>query len=142
MQWALASEAGVRVEAAYTTKGVKIADADVVVALDYIEIPVLARVTFPGTVAPVLFTGPAVGIKVMSEYRSSVGNTKYGDLVRPLDFGWTAGAGIAIDVGRELLIEARYTRGLRTVFNFGDPNDSDSDDRNQTISLGAGLALF
>jgi hypothetical protein len=143
LDWAPTAAAGLRVEAAYTGKGVKTAASDLSVALDYIEIPLLARVVFPGSTAPVLFTGPAFGIKVVAERRSSAGSSDYGDLVRPLDFGWVAGVGVAIDLGdRELLIEARYTRGLRAVFDFGDPGDSDSDDKNQAISIGAGVTLF
>lgn len=140
---ALTDMLGARLEGAYVTKGVESADSDVTVALDYIEVPLLARVSFPGAVAPTVFTGPALGIKVKGELRTPEGDSDYGDLVKPVDFGWAVGAGVAPSVaGRDLLVEVRYTRGLRSVYDFGDPDDSDSDDKNQVISVGLGLTLF
>jgi hypothetical protein len=137
------SSLGARVEAAYAMKGVKSADSDVTVALDYIEIPALATLTLPGSIGPMLFAGPAIGIKVTSELRTPAGDTDYGDLVRPVDFGVAVGAGLSVGLGsRDVLVEVRYTRGLRSVFDFGDPSDSDSDDKNEVISAGVAVSLF
>lgn len=140
---AVTSSIGARVEAAYAMKGVKSANFDLTVALDYIEIPALARVTLPGSIGPVLFAGPALGIKVTSERRTPSGDNDYGDLVRPIDYGLAAGAGLSFGLGsQDVLVDVRYTRGLRSVFDFGDPSDSDSDDKNEVISVGVGLTLF
>lgn len=134
---------GARLEGVYVMKGVKSVDSDVTVALDYVEIPLLARISLPGSVAPTLVTGPAFGVKVGAQLQGPFDSFDYGDGVRAFDFGWTIGGGIATAVAdRDLLVDVRYTRGLRPVFDFGDPTDLDADDENQAISVGFGLALF
>ncbi len=52
------------------------------------------------------------------------------------------GGGFEIGDSRRFAVEARYTHGLRSVFDFGDPADSDSDDKNQMLSLGVEVRLF
>ena len=90
-----------------------------------------------------LVTGPAVGIKISSKLTSDSESVDYGDLVHSLDVGWVAGLGFETSVGgTSVSFDARYTMGLRSVFDFGDPSDTDSDDKNQVISAGVGIGLF
>lgn len=136
---------GLRAEAAYTMKGVKNADStsDVTVKLDYIEVPIMAKLSLGGSPGFVLLTGPAAGIKVSSKLTSDSGSTDYGDLVHPIDFGWVAGLGFDASLGGNAVsFDVRYTLGLRSVFDFGDPEDTDSDDKNQVISAGVAIVLF
>jgi hypothetical protein len=136
---ALTRVLALRLEAAYAMKGLR-QENSTVVALDYVEVPVLAMLALSDRgIAPFVFTGPALGIKV----HATVGNLDYGDLVHRYDIGWVFGGGIRTSLAqRRVLIDVRYTRGLRPVFDFGDPEDSDSDDKNQSISLGLGVILF
>ena len=132
------------IEAAYAMKGVKSGDSDLTVALDYVELPVLAKFALTErVVAPVLFTGPAPGIKVVAERRSGSGEATYGDLVHQWDLGWVFGGGIETSLGgRRALLDLRYARGLKAVFDFRGPEDSDSDDKHQVVSIGVRVVLF
>jgi hypothetical protein len=142
----LSSSFAVRVEMAYVMKGVKPSDLgrDVTLALDYLELPVLAKVSIPAERAtPVLLAGLAPAIKLGAEARVHDGpHSSYGDLVHSFDFGWVVGAGIDVPAGsRFIQLDVRYTRGLRAVFDFDDPQDTDSDDKNEVISAGIGITL-
>lgn len=133
-----------RAEAVYAMKGVKNAGAaPVTVKLNYIEIPVMAKVSLGRSPGLVLLTGPALGIKVSSRLVTTSGSMDYGDLVHRFDFGWVAGVGFETSLGgRGVSFDVRYTLGLRPVFDFGDPNDSDSDDKNKVLSGGVAVELF
>lgn len=139
----LSSSWGGRVEAAYAMKGVEAGGGAVTVALDYIEVPVLAEYWIgTGGTVPVIFTGPAVGFKVVSKLQGDGGSLDYGDSVPDVDFGWVLGGGLETSFGDlPVLLDARYTRGFRSVFDFG-PDDSDSDDKNSVISVGVAVTLF
>lgn len=136
---------GIRAEAVYAMKGVKNADSssNVVVKLDYLEIPVMAKVAVGGGPGLFLLAGPYVGIKLSSKLTSDSGSIDYGDSVRPLDFGLAGGLGFDASMGgRSVTFDVRYTWGGRAVYDFGDPSDSDSDDKNQVVSAGVGIGIF
>ena len=130
---------GARLEAMFVQKGA--ADDDVTLALDYVEFPLLVQLTLGGgAVAPVLFAGPALGLKVGAAVKDDEESFDYGELVHGTDLGLTVGGGLAL--GRAVTVDARYTRGMRPVFDFDDPEDSDSDDANQSLSVGVAVTLF
>ena len=135
---------GIRAEAVYSMKGVKSADSssDVTVKLDYIEVPIMVKVAVGSSPGLFIVTGPAVGIKISSKLTSDSESIDYGEQVHPLDVGWVAGLGVETSLGgTSVFLDARYTMGLRSVFDFGDPSDSDSDDKNQVFSAGVGIGL-
>lgn len=140
---AVGDQVGVRGEAVYVMKGVKSADGDATVAFDYVEVPVLVMVGLGTSPGPFVFTGPAVGFKLSAKLKTDSGSVDYEDLVRPIDFGWVAGIGFDASMGgTPVTFDVRYTMGLRSVFDFGDPDDSDADDKNQVFSAGVGVGLF
>ena len=137
MDYALTSAMDLRIEALYTQKGV--ATGSTTVALDYVEVPVLAKVGFVSEgLTPVLYSGFSAGLKVSAK----AGDFDYGDLVHRTEVSWVLGGGLEFAAGeRAILLDVRYTRGLTAVFDFGDPSDSDSDDKNQGISVTIGIGL-
>lgn len=109
-------------------------------AVDYLEIPVLARVLFPteGAPAPFITGGPSVAFKVAEEIRGGPGEDP-----DPRNGLVTTDVGVAIGVGLELgrgrgrwSIEARYTAGVSNA--LADPVGYNV--RNGAFLLLAGLA--
>ncbi len=93
--------------------------------LAYIEVPLLARVTFPiGRVRPVLFGGPATGFQIGCDLqvilatetvRSSCGEAGVA-IFRTWDYGLVAGGGVEFGWAQSALsLEARYTAGVRSI---------------------------
>ncbi len=91
---------------------------DQLYALDYLELPVLARFSLGhGHVRPVLVAGPYLGWKVLEKARlhGSDNNSYAGkpNDFAPLEAGATAGVGLEFGPPeRCATLEARYTRGL------------------------------
>lgn len=94
---------------------------EVVFAVDYLELPVLARTRMgSGPVRPVLMAGPVVGWKVLEKFRliglddSEIEAPNHAG--RALDFGATAG--FALEFGPYpacVVLEGRYTRSLTNI---------------------------
>ena len=141
MDYPLTSALDLRVEALYTMKGVT--NGSTTVALDYVEVPVLAKVAFGGeSVTPFLYSGPSAGLKISAKRKDPSGDLDYGDSIHGVEASWVFGGGLEFAAGgRAIQLDVRYTRGLTTVFDFGDPSDSDSDDKNQGISVAIGIGL-
>jgi hypothetical protein len=132
------SRIAIRLEGAYAMKGVKekgFDGKDYTVALDYIEAPILLSVRPSSRQSLVLRAGLAPARKVGAQIKGNGESLKYGDTVHTFDLGLVVGVGIGP-------VDVRYTRGLKPVFNFNDPDDTDSDDKNQSISVGVSFALF
>jgi opacity protein-like surface antigen len=123
---------GLSAEARSTQKGVKIkAKTDgsnnyIAFKMDYIDVPVLLSVTpFHGPVAPYFLAGPQLSIKTSADVGGKLGGTTvpdidWGSVLLPkpaaMDFGFAAGAGVAITVGPgKALIEYRFGMGFITV---------------------------
>jgi len=83
----------------------------------------------------VLHAGVAPARKVGAQLKGGGVSFKYGDQVHSFDLGLVVGLGVGP-------VDIRYTRGTKPVFNFNDPDDTDSDDKNQTISVGFSWSLF
>jgi len=119
--------------------GTQVGTAKGTFALDYLEIPVLARVALPihGPVRPSLLVGPAFAFKLKSRYSLAPALMSSGDLdfVTSTDVGLVMGAGVGLHRGtRGVLLDARYTLGLTNVWGtLGSLNA-----RNRTFALMAG----
>ena len=105
-------------------------------ALDYVEIPVLARVAIPVTrlADAGVYAGPSFGIPVNGEFRSDI------EAVPDIDYGDDLSTDVGVAVGVDFYsgpvgIDLRYTTGLKDVF---DGVRGLTDVRNQafTVSLG------
>ena len=116
-----------QIEALFSPKGASEPlegfDGTITLQLDYLEIPVLLRVTGP-TIASNrlhLFAGPSAGVRLNAKRQTKfVGDSlssgvveDVGDFVKRYDLGVVAGAGL--DIGRRLMIDGRYTWGLTNV---------------------------
>jgi len=127
----------VQVEAFYTQKGTEIDvdGAESSVWLDYVEVPVLARVPVGGRAY--LVGGAAFGARVRARSRTAFGSTieeiDIADDVARHDVGVVGGGGL--ELGR-LLVDVRYTLGLVDV-------DADRRDsvriRNRALAITAGV---
>ncbi len=111
--------------------------------LNYIEIPVLARIFFnrEGTVRPNVFLGPSFGF--LTGVKGKVGSgdyetlDNYKDSYNTFDLGIAAGLGLNIKVGEEMyfIVDARYTYGLTDI------SKGDGDVNNQAVAVSAGLSF-
>jgi hypothetical protein len=146
---------GFTMKVLFNQKGAQDEDGDVKEQLNYIEIPVLARVFFnrEGTVRPNVFFGPSFGFltgakwKVGDEDYENVEDLEgidlfedvdsYKDVYNTFDFGLGAGLGLNIRVGNEMyfIIDARYTYGFTDVYKEGDNVN------NQNVAVTAGLSF-
>jgi hypothetical protein len=95
------------------------------IELAYIELPILARISFPtGQIRPVLFGGPSLALRIGCDLqlllpdqplRATCGRDNFND-VRQADYGLVAGGGVEIRwFQAALALEARYTAGLRSI---------------------------
>lgn len=127
----------VQPEAIYTVKGTSL-DIDGVTSdyiVDYVEVPVLARLRLPRNAYAV--AGPSMAFRLRARNRIPFGgSTEEFDLeddVESFDLGIVGGVGL--DAGRWVL-DARYTHGLSDI-------DADTSDtvraRHRVVSLSAGI---
>ena len=125
--------------------------------LDYVEVPVLARLGFPlpfgdGRFRGYAEGGPAFAWRVNCSISASEGDASLNDECAFLDFegpdavidsadrGMVLGGGMMMEVpavGGEVSLDLRLIRGLRRLAG----GDSDLDARNQSISLMLGFML-
>ncbi|MBL7108046.1 MAG: PorT family protein [Candidatus Cloacimonetes bacterium] len=113
-------------------------DGTLIFKYNYIQVPILAKVNIPveGSVAPNIFLGPAIGIKVSSKiWWEEEGEEEEEDAedVKSTDFGLVFGAGVEFG---KITVDARYNLGLSTIADEGD-----ADDKNSVISLMVGYSF-
>jgi hypothetical protein len=139
----------------FNQKGAKSEDGDVKERLNYIEVPVLARVFFnrEGTVRPNVFFGPSFGFLTGAKWKigdedyenvediasSPFGDVdSYKDVYNTFDFGVSLGLGLSIRVANEMyfIIDTRYTYGLSEVYK-----NADGSSNNQNAIVTAGLSF-
>ncbi len=140
----------------FNQKGSKWEDGDVKERLNYIEIPVLARVFFnrEGTIRPNVFFGPSFGfltgaqvklgdndyenIEDINDYPLFDGAESYKDVYNTFDFGVSLGLGLSIRVANEMyfIIDTRYTYGLSEIYK-----NADGSSNNQNATVTAGLSF-
>ena len=125
---------GLQTELLYTMKGATtqmdltdqsgnlVGTATTTYQIDYLEIPVLLRVTVGGAgpVQPSLLLGPSLGVKLRSRLAyDGPGPDMSGDLnqVKDTDFGLVGGVGLEFGhTPARMLLDARYTLGLMNVY--------------------------
>lgn len=107
--------------------------------LNYIEIPVLAKLNIPmdGMMKPAVFLGPAFGINMSAtyDYESDYGDDD-GDIddIKSTDFGLVLGAGASFG---KISVDARYNMGLTNIYDL----DGDPEAKNSVISLLFGYGI-
>lgn len=134
----LGSSFSIQPEFLYSQKGAKFKDgsAEATVEIDYLDIPVLARITAGGTSGLVLFAGPSFGYKLRAHSKITLaGDTEDQDItndVESFDWGIIAGGGIQ---STKYLLDARYQWG-RTNINKDEFDASEVKNRVFSIVLG------
>lgn len=125
--WPLSGPTAIQVEALFSQKGAKFSeeseDLAATLELDYLDIPVMLRVQGPaiGSNRLHFFGGPSVSYRSAARSKlayegfdfdeGSIDNIE--NEIERFDFGVVAGAGL--DIGRRIVVDARYSWGLRTV---------------------------
>jgi hypothetical protein len=143
VDFTLANNFGLEIDGLYSQQGAKSTfdSGEATLKLDYVQIPVLARINFPthSPVRPFITVGPSVGFRVKCE-ASSGGNTVscenlVGQNAKSVDVSGVVGAGLGFKMGKqELSIGARYNMGFTKVFDG-------SNAKNKVISVLAGLSF-
>lgn len=117
-------------------KGYKIEDADIygdiTSTLNYVELPVLARVNFGGSVKLFAFAGPSVGYLISGTYEDDFGEKDPTDYLDDLEYSGHIGVGVGLGT---LEVDLRYIAGLSDIADS--PNLSDV----KNSSFGVGLTL-
>ena len=133
----LGSWLDLQAEGLYVMKGARLTFSGIesTFALDYLEVPVLARVRAgSGHRRYYAAGGPAFGFRLRARTRTAFsGSTEeidVADQVEPIDIGIAAGGGM--EFGR-LIIDGRYSYGLSDI-----DKDASSKTRNRAIAVTAG----
>jgi len=103
--------------------GELIGSGDYIMDLDYIQIPVLAKVDLPvaGSVLPSIIAGPAIAFKINAEgtYEGSTGDVS-ADLedVNSTNLSLIVGLGLKLGAGPAgVNVEVRYNYGLSKIYD-------------------------
>jgi hypothetical protein len=117
-------------------KGFKIQDAitgdDFTSTLNYIELPLLARINFGGSLKIFAFAGPSVGYLISGSYENANGGQDAQDILDELEYSGYLGLGVGLGT---LELDVRYIAGLSDLADS--PTISDV----KNSSFGAGLSL-
>lgn len=139
--WPAEARVALQLEALYSQKGARFDEQGSTfdVDVDYLDVPILARVSTPLTTGTRLyaFGGPLLAFRLRARGETLFdGEGENGDIsdeVEPIDFGLVAGAGV--EFGR-MLVDARYTWGLKAL------NKEDTDEvkvKSRVFSIMAGF---
>lgn len=133
----LSEQLAIQPEVFYTQRGASDDEIDdLVTALDYIDVNILARYSFmERTEGFYAVAGPQIGILAIAENRSDDDDVDISDNISGIDFGLQVGVGYRLDSG--FLIDARFNPGLSTVPD----TDADVSSSNQAILVTLGYAL-
>ncbi len=132
----------------YSQKGSSFSDSDdfgiyeETLKLDYIEVPILARINFPtpGPIGPHLVAGPYIGFNINAQAEGTEDGVTFdediSDFINSTDIGLMFGAGLDFNLGVTALnAQARYSIGLNNVYDF----DMDDTYRNSVFSIVVGI---
>src|SRR5688572_19978012 len=125
--WPLGGPTALQVEALFSQKGAKFSedldDFEASLELDYLDLPVLLRIQVPvfGSSRLHIFGAPSVSFRLAARNKAAGTGLQFDqgeienieDDIEPFDFGIVAGAGV--DIGRRIVIDARYSWGLSTI---------------------------
>jgi hypothetical protein len=118
-------------------------DATAKVKLNYIEVPVLAKVSFMPQAAanPSIFVGPSIGFNTTAKMEvEGTGTPLDGEMdvkdnTKSIDFGVVFGGGLDIPVGdggQTVGFDVRYTLGLTDI---NDTTGDDTEVKNGTLTV-------
>lgn len=127
----------------FSQKGAKSDNPDVKQHLNYIEVPIVARIFFnrEGDIRPNIFAGPSFGFLNGVKQKTGDGDYEtvdnYEDSFETFDIGLGLGLGLNIRVAEEMyfIIDTRYT------FGFTDITKASGDVNNQAVAVSAGLSF-
>ena len=122
-------------EVLFSIKGAKVTGdgEEGTLRLTYMEVPILANIRVSSGPVPVsLLLGPSFGFRLKAELETAVETLDLKAETRKADIGLVTG--VALDLGRHLLVDGRATWGLQNVNLGGDPGSV----KNRTISLTLG----
>jgi hypothetical protein len=137
MRFPLLSWMDLQPEVLYTVKGGREAAFGIssAVLLDYLEVPVLARIPFAGR-KYFIVAGPYFGVRMRArtrtEFSGSTEELDISDSVERLDYGLSAGGGVEIG---SIVIDGRYSFSLSDI-------DADIDEitgKNRVITATVGF---
>jgi hypothetical protein len=126
-------------EVLYVRKGAKLAATGVFTEsitynLNYIDIPLLARVQTSRGTGLYLLAGPSIGLNVTATVEDEAGETEdVKDGINTSDMGLVIGAGVEL---AHILVEGRYTQGLSNIIKDAEGEESV---KNRAISLLFGI---
>ena len=129
----------VQPEALYSQKGAKLQEGggETTIEVDYLDVPVLVRVSGGRGGGLVVFGGPSFGFKLRArakgEFDGESEEVDIGDEVEDFDLGVVAGAGIG---------SARYFLDVRYQWGLSDADKDQTDDtevKNRVISIFLGF---
>ena len=117
----------VQIEALFSQKGAKLEieeqNLEAALELDYLDVPVMLRFQGPasGSTRLHIFGGPAIGYRMGARRKLSDGSSEFTqgvvenieDEIERFDLGIVAGAGV--DIGRRIVVDARYSWGIRAI---------------------------
>jgi hypothetical protein len=147
MRFGLGGRMGLQLELLSVTKGADFTRSAVPVTdsyrFEYVEIPVLLHIplVLGTTMAPYVFGGGSAGIQVRCRVTTTAGDTIGAEHdcqdPRSPDLGLVGGGGLAFAMGPgAVIVEARYTAGMRSVFT-----DGGIDVRHRATSVMAGYEV-
>ncbi len=109
--------------------------------INYMETPVLAKLSYGAIVKPYVLAGPYFATKIGTKYEETIDgitNTRTnGDGLADVEIGLTIGAGIQTPI--KISFEARYSMGLKSIYSS---DLADLDIRNSNIQLLVGYSVF
>lgn len=109
--------------------------------LKYLQIPILVQAMFPfsGKIRPYGLVGGAVSVLLSATEESNQGNTTdIKDRFAPVDVSLLLGIGTQVEITSQgaLILEVRYVRGLRDVFDEDMPPDIALENRALSVLVG------
>lgn len=126
----------VQPELHWLQKGYKIEDAatvgDVTSTLNYIELPVLLRLNFGGSIRLFAFAGPSAGYLIGGTYEDDLGEQDPTDFLEELEFSGHLGLGVGLGTFE---LDIRYIAGLTDIA------ESVTISEVKNSSFGAGITL-
>jgi len=129
----------------YSQKGAAVSEegATATLKLDYIEVPVLAKIKVgpPGPFSPHFVVGPYAAYNINSEFDVSAGSASvtedFSEFTSDIDFGGVLGVGADFSMGvTKLNIQAKYSRGLIDINDNGFEGEGEY---NSVFSITAGI---
>ena len=136
--WRFISWLELQPEVLYAMKGAKSDEiVEAKLLLDYLEVPVLARVTRGASIRYYIAGGPSVGLllraKTRADFGGSVEEIDIKDDLEPVDFSVVVGGGVEFG---SIVVDGRYTHGLT---NIEQPSSNDQEIKNRAVSVTIGI---